>query len=355
MEAPATRTGEPAGGFDAEHLAELAVQDLDVQPGQVIAIWASTHSLDLIQALAYRIRARGASWTLRLVMEGLLERIGLYLPEEHLANVPVHELRWLNDLDAIIDVRDHGAHVTGVSPGRRRAMAAEWISLIDEAGRLGVRWLKLINPTPALADAYGMPPDVFRHIVWRALAVDPASLAAAQTALRKRLERANEVHVTSALGTDLHLRIAGRPVFVDDQGLPRGEVYVAPLEETAEGLAVIDLAFLLDRRIEKLALRFEAGRLVEISAPDAAGADVLREVLAASSGDADRIGEFAIGLNENLDEPVGISALDEKIGGSVHIALGMNEAFGGTNRSNLHLDLVILKARVVLDGEELHT
>jgi aminopeptidase len=63
-------------------------------------------------------------------------------------------------------------------------------------------------------------------------------------------------------------------------------------------------------------------------------------------------GDFAIGLNSNLHEPVGIAALDEKIDGSVHIALGMNEHFGGTNRSNLHMDLVMLRARVWLDGEE---
>jgi leucyl aminopeptidase (aminopeptidase T) len=290
--------------FDVERLAELVVRDLRISPGQVIGIWASTHSIKLIEALAYHIRACGASWTLRLIMEDLLQRIGQQLPEEHLALVPAHELGWLKDMDALIEVRDHGGHIEGVSPARRRAMSAEWIALIDEAERLGLRRLKLIHPTQALASAYGVPLDILRKLVWRGLAVDHAALDAAQSALRNRLLHANEVYVSSALGTDLHLRIAGRPVYVDDLDLPRGEVYVAPHEDSADGLAVIDLAYVRGQKIEHLALRFETGRVVEISAPESEGAELLRETLSAAAGDADRIGEFAIGLNQKLDRPV---------------------------------------------------
>lgn len=61
------------------------------------------------------------------------------------------------------------------------------------------------------------------------------------------------------------------------------------------------------------------------------------------------IAEFGIGLNPGATEPIGDVMLDEKIGGSVHVAIGMNERFGGRNRSNLHLDLVILRPTVWLD------
>jgi aminopeptidase len=231
-------------------------------------------------------------------------------------------------------------------------MAAEWIALIDEGERLSLRHLEVIYPTQALADAYGLPLETLRSLVWNALEVDHDMLDANRSALRARLALANEVHITTALGTDLHLRVGGRPVFVDDQDLPRGEVYVAPHEDSANGLAVIDLAFLRGRQIKDLALRVEAGRVLEITSPAAEGAQLLREVLAAASGDADRIGEFAIGLNPKLERPVGFAALDEKIGGSAHIALGMNANFGGSNRSNLHLDLVMLGAKLFLDKEK---
>jgi aminopeptidase len=104
------------------------------------------------------------------------------------------------------------------------------------------------------------------------------------------------------------------------------------------------------RRREQLRLTFAAGRVIDIAAPDAGGAAALRELLAAASGDKDVIAELGIGLNPGATEPVGDILLDEKIAGSVHIALGMNEAFGGRNRSNLHLDLVMLRPSVSLDG-----
>jgi aminopeptidase len=101
--------------------------------------------------------------------------------------------------------------------------------------------------------------------------------------------------------------------------------------------------------VDHLRLRFVAGRVVEIDAPDAAGADVLRQLLAVSTGAKDVIAEFAIGLNPGVTEPIGDIGLDEKIGGSVHIAIGMNANFGGRNKANLHKDLVILSPTVWLD------
>jgi leucyl aminopeptidase (aminopeptidase T) len=89
--------------------------------------------------------------------------------------------------------------------------------------------------------------------------------------------------------------------------------------------------------------------VVKIDAPDSNSVDLLRELLSVSSGDKDVIAEFAIGLNPGVSEPIGDIMLDEKIGGSIHIAIGMNERFGGRNKSNLHLDLVVLRPEVWLD------
>jgi aminopeptidase len=340
--------GDPA----SETLADKAVDMLGVSPGQVIWIWASTHSLDLLEALAFRIRERGAFWTLRLSMEGLLRRVGQHVPEAYLGLVPQHELRWLDDIDAILEIRDHGGHIPEVPLSRRRAMAAEWIALIDEAARRGCRRLTVVNPTPALASAHGVPLASLRQAYWQAVNVDDARLDRQQEQLRAHLAAARTVHVTSGLGTDLRLRIAGRPVRVDSDNLPRGEVYVAPHEDSAEGVAVVDTAFIRGRPVERLRLTFAQGRVVEVDAPDPRGVGSFRELLAASSGDKDVIAEFAIGLNPGATEPLGDVMLDEKIGGSVHIAIGTNVAFGGRNRSNLHLDLVILRPTVWLDGAQ---
>ena len=339
------------GDFDVELLADKTVEMLSMSAGQVFWIWASAHSLDLIEALAFRIRSRGAFWTVRLTMESLLQRVGQETPEAYLGLIPDHELRWLDDVDAIIEVRDHGGHISGVPLGRRRAMAAEWIALIDAAKQRGIRRVTVVNPTHALASAYSVPVAKFRQAHWQAINVDYAALDLRQEEVAARLAKAKSVHITSALGTDLRLRVEGRSVQVDQDNLPRGEVYVAPQEDSAEGIAVIDRAFIKGKPVERLRLTFSEGRVVKVEAPDPAGAAALEEALSTATGDKDVIAEFAIGLNPGAVEPIGDIAIDEKIGGSVHIAMGSNVHFGGHNQSNLHIDLVILRPTVRLDGE----
>src|SRR4030042_6798887 len=139
--------------MDDETLAQKTIENLSITPGQGIWIGASTHSLDFIEALAFRIRARGAFWSLRLIMEPLLQRIGKQVPFEYLGLVPEHELRWLKDVDVLIEVRDHGGHIPGVEISRRRAMTAEGVALLDEADRIGCKHFTVIHPTQALADA----------------------------------------------------------------------------------------------------------------------------------------------------------------------------------------------------------
>jgi len=145
-----------ADAFEVETLADKTIDSLSLQPGRVIWIWASTHSLDLIEALAYRIRARGAFRALRLTMESLLQRIGMDLPEPYLAIVPEHELRWLDDVDAIVEVRDHSGYLPDVALLRRR----------------GCWRVHVLNPTPALAAAFGLSVEALRRRVRLAINVD---------------------------------------------------------------------------------------------------------------------------------------------------------------------------------------
>src|SRR4030065_1705455 len=214
--------------MDDETLAQKTIENLSRTRGQVVWIWASTHSLDFIEALAFRIRARGAFWSLRLIMEPLLQRIGMQVPSEYLGLVPEHEIRWLKDVDVLIEVRDHGGHIPGVEISRRRAMAAEWIALLDEADRLGCKRFTVIHPTQSLADAYGVPLDLLCHRYSLAVNIDEAGLDVFQERVAKQLAGAQQVHLTTPLGTDLYLNIAGRPVPPDQNRLARGAVYLAP-------------------------------------------------------------------------------------------------------------------------------
>ncbi len=337
------------GEFDVEILADKVIELLKVQEKQVFWIWASTHSLDLVEALAYRIRSQGAFWSLKLVFESLLQKIGKTAPQEYLGLIPGHELHWLADVNAIVEIHDHGGYVPGVEPGRRKALAAEWIALIDAARQQGVRHVKVTNPTPALAAAYGIDLETLRERYWPALNIDQAALDLVQEKVGKLFAASREVHILSPAGTDLRLHIDRRPVHLDREGLPRGEVYVAPWEDSAQGTAVIDCAFIHGRPVENLRLAFRGGRVAAVDAPSPAHAEAMRRVLAISHGDKDVIAEFAVGLNPGVRQPVGDARLDVKIQGSAHIATGANALFGGRNRSNLHLDLVMLRPTVIMD------
>ncbi len=337
--------------FSIEMLADRTMQMLDVRPGQVIWIWASTHSLDLIEALALRTRQRGAFWMLRLIIESLLQKIGQGVPDEYLGLIPEHELRLLSDVSAIIEVHDHGGHIPDVPLKRRRTMGSEWIALHDESARQKVRHVIITNPTPALASAYRLPFESLHQAYAGAYSVDYEEVDRLQARLAERLQGVDNVHILSSSGTDLSLRIQGRPILQDTDSLPFGEVYIAPIEDSAKGQAVIDLTFVQGKPVKNLRLRFSDGRIVDFDSPDPDGWKAFRELLDASSGDKDRIAEFAIGLNPGVAVPIGDIAIDEKIGGSVHIAVGMNDHFGGLNHSNLHKDLVILKPTVFIDGQ----
>lgn len=339
-----------AAKFDVEVLADKTIEKLGMSAGQVIWIWANVYSMDFIEALAYRIRARGAFWVLRLTTEPLLRRIGLDVPEEYLS-LTEHEVRWLDDVDTIVEVRDHTGTIPDVPLPRRRAMASEWIALLEAAARKGCRRLMVVNPTEALAAAYGLSLDELRQKFWQAVNVECNLLDQQQEQIGRLLQEARNVHITSKAGTDLQLQVQQRPVLLDTDSLPYGEVYIAPHEESANGVAVINKAFIRGLLIERLKLTLAGGRVVGVEASDPLGVRTFQELIAASSGDKDVIAELGIGVNPGVTEPIGNISLDEKIGGSVHIAIGMNDRFGGRNKSNLHLDLVILKPTLRFDGK----
>jgi leucyl aminopeptidase (aminopeptidase T) len=165
------------------------------------------------------------------------------------------------------------------------------------------------------------------------------------------MRSATGVHLKSGLGTDLRLSYAGRPVQVEDGrirergamgNLPAGEVFVAPHEAQADGRLVVDLA-LGDLWLDApVALTFERGRVVNVAGGRAAAE--LRSRLGKDDW-AWTIGEFGLGANPHL-KPCGKVALDEKVLGTAHTALGGNRSYGGANPAATHYDCVIKEPKV---------
>jgi hypothetical protein len=177
--------------------------------------------------------------------------------------------------------------------------------------------------------------------------------------LLAELEGTKEIHIRGRAGTDLRLRVEGRPWLSDilplgpgeGHNFPSGEVFVAPLKDGADGVLVADLTVpytvegLVD---EPVTLRFEQGRAVSIDGGRAA--QILRELVADAGDGADVIAELGLGLHPGL-APRGHTMLDEKAAGTAHVAIGRNTGgYGGDNEAAIHVDCIFSEPLVEADG-----
>jgi leucyl aminopeptidase (aminopeptidase T) len=187
---------------------------------------------------------------------------------------------------------------------------------------------------------------------------DPAMVAHCVRRLVSRLTRVEEVHITSAAGTDLRFRLGGRPIQSETGRLtapgamgniPAGEVYIAPLEASAVGRAVIDLSLGDLALREQVILTFKAGRVVGLE-----GGQAARQLEQRLGRDpwGWTLGEFGLGANP-VPQIRRLVTIDEKVLGTAHIALGNNLGFGGANPAATHYDCVMATPTITLDGKPL--
>ncbi|MGE5273446.1 MAG: aminopeptidase [Verrucomicrobiota bacterium] len=174
-----------------------------------------------------------------------------------------------------------------------------------------------------------------------------------------QLQGAETIRVRSRGGTDLTLRVGGRPWKSDGGALvagetanfPGGEVFVAPHADGADGVLVADLTvpYTVDGLVdEPVTLRFERGRVTSIEGGRAA--DLLRELVERAGQGADVIAELGIGLNPAFT-PRGHVMLDEKAGGTGHVAIGRNTGtYGGDNEATIHVDCIFSGPTIEVDG-----
>lgn len=198
-------------------------------------------------------------------------------------------------------------------------------------------------------------PDVPMEIVLRTLPIDYQPIANMSQQLASVLSRANTVHISTQVGTDLRLNITHRTAHADtglfvkpgDMGnLPAGEAYLAPVEGTANGVFVVDGSF-ADIDLDKpMTITVKNGHATTITGGTAA--HQLRKKIQTVGPKATNIGELGIGTNPTAN-PKGSIIEAEKALGTAHIALGNNFSFGGTVEVPFHSDGVILKPTLTVD------
>lgn len=203
-------------------------------------------------------------------------------------------------------------------------------------------------------------PGITKDIMIRGMNADYKKIAKASDAMTRKLDRAASVRITSPAGTDVSFSIKGRKA-ISSRGLyhkkgmagnlPTGEAYVAPVEGSAEGVFVVDgsMAGLGLLGKEKIVVEVKDGYATKFSG--GRQAKKLENILKKFGKPGRNIAEFGVGTNDNL-KLSGLLLEDEKVAGTVHLALGNNISMGGSVDVPIHLDGVILKPSFWLDGKQ---
>jgi aminopeptidase len=334
---------------------------LDAQPGQQVVVRSTTHAAPLLLALQRELLERGAWPLLRTSLPGQDEQWWAAAQDAHLDAFAPSELAEAEGTDASLAIQapDNTTALAGVDPARM-ARAARARAPIREAA-MRRRWCGTLWPTPAAAQQAGMGTAELEAFVTRATFLDRPDPAAAwrelhamQARLIERLAGARELRI-EAEGTDLRLRVEGR-TWVNSDGkrnMPSGEVFTGPVEDSAEGRVRFTVPS-SPRGVEVagIELEFRGGRVVGARADR--GHDYLVATLDTDPG-ARYLGEIGIGTNAGIDRPIGAILFDEKIGGTVHLAVGRSyPETGGTNESAVHWDMICdlrQGGRLTADGE----
>jgi aminopeptidase len=209
-------------------------------------------------------------------------------------------------------------------------------------------WVGTLFPTPAYAQDADLSVADFEEFAARAMFLDQDDPLAAWRAQRRRqeklvrrLQKTAEVRIVGPK-TDLRLSIKDRTAVNDDgrHNMPGGEVFTAPVEDSAEGCISYSYPVVTrGREISGIRLEFSRGKVVKASADK--NEPFLKKMLGQDPG-ASRLGELGIGMNSAVDRFVKNILFDEKIGGTVHLALGNSyPVCGGRNKSALHWDMIM--------------
>jgi aminopeptidase len=343
-----------------EAYAKLLVERcLDVQPGWEVLIRSTPLARPLLEELERQIARRDAYAIMRI--NWTLWPIDL----EWTAEAPEPLLSALAEIDRFACSR-MDARITLDAPENTRAEAAvpaERLSLAKKASRVfyertmssEIRWVSCQFPTNALAQEAGLTLNQLTDVVFGACLLDWDAEGERMRRYAERFDAAAEIRIVGD-GTDLTISLDGRHGEVDDgrKNMPGGEFFFAPVEDSARGVITFSEypAVHEGHELEGIRLEFESGRVVGASA--IRGEELLHGILDRDDG-ARRIGELGIGCNPGITRYMKNTLFDEKIDGSIHLALGQSyTSIGGRNTSNIHWDIVKdLRSggRIELDGE----
>jgi aminopeptidase len=326
---------------------------LAIQKGDLFQINATPLAEPLVREVYRAALKAGGHPFVRIVGPGL-EEVFLKTAEKHqLAYVsPVAEFA-VERVDKLLSIRaaSNTKALANVDPRRqsdvRAAQGGIFERFMERSAAGELMWCGTQFPCHASAQDAEMSLSEYEDFVLSACLVHRKDPIAAWRAVHRRqaglctaLEKRRTLRIVSK-GTDLYMSIRGRKWINSDgrKNMPSGEIFTSPIEDSVEG--VISFSFpacYSGRDAQGVALTFRRGKVVEARAEK--GMDLLHAVLDTDEG-ARFVGEMAVGTNRAIQKFTRNTLFDEKIGGTIHIALGASYPdTGGKNRSSIHWDMV---------------
>ncbi|WP_254528650.1 aminopeptidase [Natrinema gelatinilyticum] len=342
-----------------EHAAVLVDWSARVEEGDTVVCSVGPDAHELAVAVAEKLGKRGAN-LVATYRSGEITRAYLRAHDGDFDENPAHELALVENADVYLSLGGgRNASATADVPGDRRRSYDSARTEIRES-RLETRWVSTVHPTRSLAQQANMAYEEYQAFAYDAILRDWESLAEEMARLKALLDDGDEVRLVSD-GTDITMRIDGRTavnsaasVAYDSHNLPSGEVFTAPY--ATDGEVTFDVPMTIHgEAVRNVRLEFDAGEVVEFDAEQGAG--VIEDVLETDAG-ARRLGELGIGMNRGIDRYTDNILFDEKMGDTVHLALGraydscLPDGETGTE-SAVHVDLITdvsEDSRLEIDG-----
>jgi aminopeptidase len=340
--------------YDArfDKLARLLVEySIRLKRNETALIEAFDVPDEMTIALIRAIRKLGAIPFVQIHHARVSRVVALDVTERQLNLTAAHELARMKKMNAYIALRGSN-NITELSdvPTDRLKLLAKKMRPVQDHRVKKTKWVVLRWPTPSMAQLAGMSTEAFEDFYFEVCTLDYCKLQGGMKALKGLLEKANRVEVKGP-GTDLRFSIKGIPAVIcgGDRNIPDGEVFTCPVKDSVQGHVTFNVPTIYQgMSFDGIRLEFRDGKIVDATSNQTAK---LNEILDSDPG-ARYIGEFSLGFNPYILQPMRDILFDEKIAGSFHLTPGQayEEADNG-NRSQVHWDMVSIQRPEYGGGE----
>ena len=327
-----------------DKLAKLLVEySIRLKRNETVLIEAFDIPAEMTVALIRAVRKAGGVPFAQTYQTRVNRALALEASDRQLNLMASHELARMKKMNAYIAVR--GSHniteLADVPPEKMKLIGRKMRPVQDQRVKK-TKWVVLRWPTPSMAQLAGMSTEAFEDFYFDVCTLDYRKLLPGMKTLQRLMEKTDRVQIKGP-DTDLHFSIKGIPAVIcgGDRNIPDGEVFSCPVKDSVEGHVTFNAPSIYQGiAFDGIRLEFKNGKIVDATSNET---KKLNEILDSDSG-ARYIGEFSLGFNPRVLQPMRDILFDEKIAGSFHFTPGQayEEADNG-NRSQVHWDMVSIQ------------